>query len=57
MINNDNGDLPFLINSKNLTKLLIGNTVDTKHDTRSLLLIKLLNCLKSMDFMTLFPPR
>lgn len=37
---NDNSDLPFLINSENLTKVVIGNTVDAKYDTRLITLDK-----------------
>ncbi|MDF0679467.1 MAG: hypothetical protein P0116_00715 [Candidatus Nitrosocosmicus sp.] len=37
--NNNNGELPLLINSHNL-KVLIGNTVDTKYDTKLITLDK-----------------
>ena len=36
----DGGGLPFLINSINLTKVLIGKTVDAKYDTRLITLDK-----------------
>ncbi len=38
--NNDNSGLPFLINLKNLTKVLIGNTIDAKYDTHLITLDK-----------------
>ena len=37
---NDNSGLPFLINPKNLTKVLIGNTIDAKYDTHLITLDK-----------------
>ena len=37
---NANSGLPFLINPKNLTKVLIGNTIDAKYDTHLITLDK-----------------